>query len=304
LASLVVVLVVAGQSRLVGAEEVDSCNVGVAHASSSDWPRALRHLEDCSESGRADTAALVALRKTKKALRVGDYAPVSIVVEPKGARVSVSSWEDADDFSAPRELWLPFGNYQLTATAKGYHTTKAKLVIDSNARYPIIVTMQRIADVKPGTTNVDFGETDASGGAATHVSAMDPKPKEFESLLPERYARAPDPDVVAEGDRGRGPWPYLALSVGAASLAAGVVFTVVAADTNDDAKALPPGVERDALRDDFRNERTTAIGFYAVGAIATGVGLYLLLRHTGDDGVVVAGVPQKSGGSVFVRVRF
>lgn len=105
----------------------------------------------------------------------------------------------------------------------------------------------------------------------------------------------------SEGGQGMGPWPYVAFGAGLAGLTVGVIFTVHAGheyDTFDRCRSDPNCVATNDL-DDLRGNVDTAdtisyVG-WAVGGVATVVGIVLLIVDGGDDGDAVAMEPMWLG---------
>jgi hypothetical protein len=95
------------------------------------------------------------------------------------------------------------------------------------------------------------------------------------------------------------------------SIAAGAVFHVRMQQSHARAEALPPRPaeepypEFDAEIRAFETRRLAALGFYAAGAVAAGVGIYLLLRRDGrPPAASIGAAPAPGGGAVFARWSF
>jgi len=95
-------------------------------------------------------------------------------------------------------------------------------------------------------------------------------------------------------------WPgYAALGVGGVALTTGVLFHLRALDAKDAANHLPTDDPRftDEL-DRFESRRAFALGGYAVGAIAVGIGAWWLLDHAAERGPQISGSIGKDGATV------
>lgn len=131
------------------------CNVGVAYYKAKDLSRAQFYLSRCLERGTAtlDAGFTVSVRavmgSVENSLRTGDFTPVDIVVEPKGAAVAISGFGGDEGFVGSRVIWLPFGTHKITASYEGYQaltvevearthtTTAAPLTLAKGASVPI-----------------------------------------------------------------------------------------------------------------------------------------------------------------------
>lgn len=196
-------------------------------------------------------------------LRAGSFAPVTITTEPAGARVEVSSLAPGETVVAPRELWLAFGTHELVATRDGFRPERIEISVRSTAPMPVQIALVPT-------------QGEARDDAAT------PPPVDV---------GAPPTTPQRDRTRTRPVWGWVALSAGVATAAAGGYFHARALATKRDAEELFPGPQFDAELDDFRRDRALALGGYALGAVATGVGLYMLLRNDEDaDDERLAGV--------------
>ena len=239
----------------------NDCNIATVYSLMKRPAQAQLYLGRCVERHGgvipdAERAQVEATRREVDAMLTdGEFARVEIVAEPALSEVRVSSFAAEDVFTAGRTIWLPFGSHELVVSAPG-HVSEAR---------PIV-----IAD------------------RATR--------REVFRLAAER---APAPVVlerkVSVEGQGRGPVPYILVGAGAAAVATGVLFTVLAFDARDEATAAGRMADRDAYDDAVDRMKRYNAGFgaaYAVGAASLGVGVYLLLRpKRAREGLSVEAAP-------------
>ena len=203
-------------------------------------------------SGCDGQDAAGARKQAKKALERGDFAPVIVAVEPDGANVKVEPL--GESFASPLTVWLPFGKHRFAATAPGYEPFETELELTDRARVALPLRLRKLRGATGAT--IDLTEPD-DGRVGGVVTVQDPKPQDHASLLPDRFLNAPDPELeAAAGDSSNG-WAWLSLGAGIAAGAGGGVIHA-AGDSDASVKG--------------------AIGLYAVGAIATGIAVYLFAR--------------------------
>jgi hypothetical protein len=123
------------------------------------------------------------------------WSPVEIVTEPDGGTVIVASAPELP-FRAPRKLWLPPGDHELTALVDGAPVVSVLVILKDGNRALARLELP-VASVEPaGDGAVDFGEE----GGAGDVARGPPPKQEFDSLLPARYRKG----LAAEGEGGAG----------------------------------------------------------------------------------------------------
>lgn len=111
---------------------------------------------------------------------------------------------------------------------------------------------------------------------------------------------APPPTLVAAEPRSSA-LTWVALGVGAAGLATGIVAGLVMRSAQDEleAECTPscPGTSRETL-DRFRTSRTVSAVGYSAGAVGLGLGLWLFLDDTSaDEAPAAGGVSYRKGGA-------
>jgi hypothetical protein len=175
----------------------DACRAGLAHERAGALPSAFLELSRCAAdaagAGAADSAAL---RRVKKKLAAGDYAPVAFSVRPAGTAIRIAPFTDGAPLREPYELWLPFGRHTYAASAPGHGELRGEIVVDSPARILLQIELEPVRRAG-GARAVDF-EADGPAVDAPIVVA-DPRPKKLPSLIPERFRRGlgGEPDAAA-----------------------------------------------------------------------------------------------------------
>ena len=257
-----------------------ACNIGLAYARKEEWARGHYYLALCRSRWDADEKrpleAWVNQRLDEAATRLeaGAFAPVRVDVKPAEAVLQVSAFSADEPVAAGALFWLPFGRHTLTVTAAGYREQVVEVDVKDREEKTIAVTLEVNGE----------GAKDA---------------KESVALRPQTSPRS---------SRLRGSsLRWVLLGGGAALLAAGGVTHVIALGTKGDAEELPPGDEFEDKRDSFRTQRKVAIALYGAGAIAAGIGLYMVLRGGGEaeaEPPPVAATTDGSGGMVTFQGRF
>ena len=262
-------------AALTHSRAIDDCNIGSAYIELHKWPQAQLFLDRCHS--RATTAATTdfseqRVKVAKEAMRGGAYAPID-VVEPAGATVTVSSFEPDETFTPPRVIWLAHGTHTLTITRNGF---------------------------QPRTVVVDVPRDQRVSEQLEPVPVVEPKverPKLVETTMP-----PPSPSPPPRARSSRRTWGKIFLIGGVGVAALGGVFHVLASRTRGRAEELFAGDQFDAEVSTFKTQRAVAIGGYALGGIAIGTGLYLLM--TGKERAPVALAPRPGGAVVWLGVGF
>ncbi len=237
------------------------CNIGIAYKTLGQLDRAHLFLGNCiARMGAARPKALAPMRKlqsgVERDLRSQGYWPLDVRTKPGGALVTADSFAKGEQFRAPRLVWLKAGEHKLTAHHDGYKRTTVPVSISATrSRFPLVI------------------ELDKAPAKVTPNKDVDPPPVKTKPIVdkprPIEYDLKPAPRGVA---------PLVTLSLGIAALAGGGIMHAIAFDKREDLKPMQAGSTRDAAVSTFENQRLAAIGLYAVGAIATGIGAYLYTR--------------------------
>jgi hypothetical protein len=130
------------------------CNVGVAYVKAKEIPRAHLYLSRCLERGSALDAQFneqvrAVMNAVEAQLRAGDFTPIDIVVEPKGATVSISTFAKDEAFVGSRVVWMPYGTYTITAELEGYEKATATVEAKSHATTASTITLVKSPEKLP-----------------------------------------------------------------------------------------------------------------------------------------------------------
>jgi hypothetical protein len=258
------------------------CAIGIAYRGMGKLARAhlffgrcVARIADAERKGRVRRV----IESIESKLRASGHVPVDVVTRPANATVRVSHFARDERFPAPWQIWLPPGRHTLTATATGFVEGKQSLTI---AR---------------------------GGGARSVLITLDKEPAPKAVAEPSAPAPAGHLDTGHGGPvdtpaRKRGLTPWLLIGTGGAAAIVGGIFHVVAFRNIRDLDGLTGSVRKEKVST-IEKERAGAIGGYVVGAIAAGVGTYLLLRsRRKGKSRSLSWTPVNGGGSmVWLTVR-
>jgi tetratricopeptide (TPR) repeat protein len=268
---------------------IHDCNIGLAYARLERWPQALLFLESCRARTTEGLRDWVPPRiaEAERKLAAGSFAPIEVTATPAGARVTASSLDET--FTAPRRVWLPFGETHLTASAAGYVDEKRTVAITSRAPQTIDLALHPppVATVEPPATAARPAETTATRPVETTAAPPATPPVRDAAAAPEAGRVATRPiawsDVVIKVDAERARRNSF-LRAGITLLVGGVAQLIVGLGLHlhavlsikPAAEQLPPGDAFNAQLDKFRGERDAAIASYVVGSAAAVTGVALL----------------------------
>jgi hypothetical protein len=128
----------------------DSCLIALAYTRRELWPQAEIHLEACRVHATAADplpdwfdGVVQLLNERLAAVAV---APITIVVEPRGARVqlAVSSFAPDEQF-APRTIHLPLGHHVISATAPGYEREQVPIDVADRSARDVVIRLREIS---------------------------------------------------------------------------------------------------------------------------------------------------------------
>jgi hypothetical protein len=210
------------------------------------------------------------------------FAPVTIKVEPDDAVVAVGDLR----MIGGRTLWLPPGPVTVSAGRAGYgdEQVQGRVPERESESDTVITVLLRYVTVEP-------------------VKPLEPEPVERQPGAPVEAEGTPETkvEIAAAPPPGRPLAGWILTGVGAAAVGVGVWFHVAAADTRSRADELATtDPDFAALDSDFSRQRAFAIGGYAVGAVAIGVGTYLLLRPREGRRPARAGLQVGARGALVV----
>jgi exonuclease III len=166
-----------------------ACGIGLAHERLGDLPQAHAFLTRCL-AVVASAPADAALRRATRSLEDGRYAPVAIDVHPERAELHISPFAADEPLTAPIDLWLPFGTHRFTLRAPGHEEHGGEVVVDSNSRQVVAVTLRRSGSGADRSSTVDFGAGGDGPAVDAPITVPDQRPLRHESLMPGRFRRA------------------------------------------------------------------------------------------------------------------
>lgn len=135
------------------------CNVGVVYQRAKRLDKAQLYLGECLVRGTMlDPKYIDLVRKTLGAveakLRVSNYTPVDIVVEPSGATLQIAGFDRDEKLVGSRVLWLAFGKHKITASADGYRAATQEIEASSPDRQQVRIELEKIM-IRPQTIIVE-----------------------------------------------------------------------------------------------------------------------------------------------------
>lgn len=245
-----------------------------------------------AEAGDEDATAILLLERCHRAIPSADtrrqmravrsrlqaseeaLAPVAFSLTPEDAQARLVRLDGANLYKgqllySDDEIWLPLGRYEVVVAAEGFEGGRFALHVESDARMLVPIGL-RPNDAKT-TTEVDMANVRGAELGEVATSA-DPRPKNFETLLADRYTRAPTPTPVPmpATTSHHGPWPYASAALAATSLGVGVTLH-------------------------SRSATKAATAAYGTGAFFSGVAAYLFLRGNPGSQPAITIAPRALG---------
>jgi hypothetical protein len=258
------------------------CSIGIAYRDLEDRARAHLYLGRCiartTAPERKEALAKVQA-KLEADLRLS-HVPVDVVVVPAGAQVTVSAFSAEDPFAAPWLVWLPAGTHTFEASAAGYEPASKPITIDP--------------DMPPQTISITLARQ-------VTEPALPPRepPREPDQVIGPAVDPVPPVEPPpAEGKRPSRLAGKLVIGGGVLLLAGGGLFHALAVGNIGDLDELS-GAPRASKVSTIEKQRAAAIGLYAGGGIAVGVGLWLTLRKP-KHAPAVSVAPLPEGGAMLV----
>jgi hypothetical protein len=152
----------------------NACLIALAYTRRELWSQAEIWLATCRDRATpaepAPDWAPTAAAQIRDRLAAANVAPVEIVVSPREAEVTVSSFALDERFSA-RTIHLPLGRHSFIATAPGYEDGHAELVIDDKTPKRVEIALQRRGVVTPGPRSLRIAGIVAGGAAIVAAGA-------------------------------------------------------------------------------------------------------------------------------------
>jgi hypothetical protein len=146
----------------------NACLIALAYTRRELWPQAELWLDTCrNRATAADPApdwAPTAAAQIRTRLAAANVAAVDIVVTPRGAEVTVSSFA-LDERFTPRTIHVPMGRHVFIATAPGYEDGRAELIVDDKSPKRVEIALERRGIITRGPRSLRIAGL-AAGGAA------------------------------------------------------------------------------------------------------------------------------------------
>ncbi len=235
--------------------ELKSCEIGQLLESTKQLARALLHQERCHRNASSSDLRR-SIRLLRDTLRGQGYSPVSLVLFPEQASAILPTAFPDDLLGNDDELWLSRGSYEIHVSAAGHETAIFSIDVGSEDRQVVPLTLTKAREAT--TTTIDIGQEPGSSlGEVSHSADM--RDKEFDTLLADKYTRAPDPIIPGpESDDVRSRyWPAIPALASIGALATGLLLQ-------------------------HNGHRNLAFASYGTSVLLAGGGLYLLLSPSSD----------------------
>ncbi|HET6612783.1 MAG TPA: hypothetical protein VFG83_12375 [Kofleriaceae bacterium] len=234
-----------------------ACYIALTHGRMGQWGRAQLYYQRCTERASSgdplpDWSKGLA-RTIDKALAKGDYAELSVIVEPPAgdARVTVSSF--SGETLAAGQIFVPAGEVALSVSAAGYEPASTHITVKGGEKRVVELALEEV-------------------GAAPLIAHTD--------------GNGP----VDSGPTKSRRFMWAAFGSAGLFLAGGLVFHVAAAGTRGELSDAPDLDTYNDKKPSFEFQRTAAIACYGVAALSAAVGAYLYMKakDEGDGGVSAA----------------
>ncbi len=221
------------------------------------------------------------------------HAPLDLTAKPGEAKVVLEGGGRQLTMSTPVSRWLRAGAWKLRVSAPGYEDWERALVVEAGVPLELAVRLKE--------------EGSGAAPAAEPEAEPDPEPEPVAGHKPATPARPP-PDKGGGGS----PVPWLALGGGAALLAGGAVFGMLAVQARDERDALkgtdPFHDEIEARQQEAEGRALVANVLLGAGGVAVVAGVVLLLVGGDEpDAASAEGlrlVPPAGGGGLVLEGSF
>jgi hypothetical protein len=152
----------------------NACLIALAYTRRELWPQAEIWLTTCRDRATpgdpAPDWAPTAAQQIRDRLAAANVAAVEIVVTPRQAEVTVSSFALDEKFSA-RTIHLPPGHHAFIATAPGYEDGHAEIVVDDRTPKRVEIVLKQRGVVVPGPRSLRIAGVVAGGAAVVAAGA-------------------------------------------------------------------------------------------------------------------------------------
>ncbi len=233
---------------------IHSCNIGLAYRHWKRLPQAHLFLQRCRVLATAKLPRWVdkEVRSVSRKLRKGSYAALTIHASPAGTTVRLPTLVDRRArFSTPLRIWAATGTqHELVLELAGHKTLRHVVDVADRAERRLDLALEPVSLLT--------------------VERRDPELRE-----------RPRPAVLitTELPPRASTWPgWLSVGLGVAAAGVGGVLHGLASSRADRIRDMVEGADADSELSTFEIERGLALGMYAVGAAAIGVGSWLLAR--------------------------
>lgn len=208
----------------------------------------------------------------EQSMKQAGFVPVDVVTRPTNADVHVSYFAADETVPSPVQVWLPAGDYELTASAAGHVTATRGFTVGAGESVVRVAVELEVA----------------------------PPPE----TAPPVVEKVREPVAVRQEPPRSNTLPHALWAIGGAALAGGAVYHVLAYRNIDSIRDAPSSVERSDTVGVIKQQRTIAVGLYGIGAVVAGVGVYLRFRSLGvERDLEMSLAPVTGGGVVALRWR-
>jgi len=253
-------------------------NIGRAHEKNGDLAAAIewvdRYIEEETDAEeRQDGEATLAILRTRLVKR---HAEVTIRTQPSGAVVRLAGPTGELDGTSPMRKWLSVGGWTVVVAKDDLPRVRRRFVVEAGRATSLEIDLRAAARRE--------GDAEESDGWGDEIDESDPS------------RRPPSPPPPRTSPSTLGPW--VALGVGAAALAGGAVFGLLAGQAEqarDDAR--DGGYYRDFVdeHDTAESHALTANVLLGAGAMAALAGGAWWLVAPADPAAAAAVSPGPAG---------
>lgn len=272
-------------------------NLGVLHDGEGNLVAAWRSFSRYLQlfPGAPDRADIESYVTEVGAELVTVATQVAVTGEPAGAQVWLVRPAGVEELlgTVPLETFVEPGTIQIEIRREGYVAERERFNGVAGLRFPISVALERAA------------------------VAADPVPTQGQAQTP-TPTPTPTPNPVPQDDRGISVAGIVLTSVGVLSIGGGILGVLAAADSTaeynelvasikpGDSNAVSAARSRKLSELDGDIQLRSAMGWtgIGVGAVITGVGLYLLLREPAPRDASVSWQPLPGGGMATFGMTF
>lgn len=244
----------------IAARAETACYIALTHGRMGQWGRAHLYYQRCRDRAAAghalppwsqDLAATI-----DKALAKGEYARLSIIVEPPVPDVAVTVSAFPGERVSPGRVFVPAGVVTVTATAPEHELVQADITVSGGEQRVVELALEP----SPASTLVAGGE-------------LGDEPADDRGAFSRRVM-------------------WGAFGTAGAFLVGGVVFHGVAAGTRGELADAPDLATYEDRKPTFQFQRTAALACYGIAAVSAAIGAYLYFSadDEGDGGFAATAI--------------